>query len=307
MNLVVATRRVLGLDWSYEIDCNVHDHDQRRTIPDQTATYRDATIITIPEAQASSIGGKITEFFESPGASGLSIQGQTICPHCAADITITMCDWTLLPCTSGNAPDRLFFRSAGVLTGNYGQSSTPSLSLTFGVEYSLVSILYHLSVGLSAERNHFTSQFRSRGRWIKHDCLDGGITSSSPAFNPSWNQASIHMVLCLKTSLTVAAPASSESGPPLSPSERNANKGYNTGTVQDESDSPSGRNDRDEPASYRYIYPLSPSGRMEHDDYCEHRCMGFIPSTELRMVVLPRYRSFRCSGWWQGYVYVVSE
>ena len=49
--LVVATRRVLGLDWSYKVDCNVHDHNQRRTAPDQTATYRDATIITIPEAQ----------------------------------------------------------------------------------------------------------------------------------------------------------------------------------------------------------------------------------------------------------------
>ena len=62
--LVVATRRVLGLDWSYKVDCNVHDHNQRRTTPDQTATYRDATITTIPEAQGSSIGGKITEFFE---------------------------------------------------------------------------------------------------------------------------------------------------------------------------------------------------------------------------------------------------
>ena len=71
--LVVATRRVLGLDWSYKIDCNVHDHNQRCITPDQTATYRDATIITIPEAQASSMGGKITEFFESQGASDLSV------------------------------------------------------------------------------------------------------------------------------------------------------------------------------------------------------------------------------------------
>ena len=149
--LFVATRRVLGLDWSYKVDCNVHDHNQRRTTPDQTATYRDATIITIPEAQSSSIGGKITEFFESPGASDLSIQGQTICPQCAADVTITMCDWTLLPCTSGNAPDRLFFRSVGVFTGNYGQSPTPSLSLTFGVEYSVVGVSYHLSDELSAD------------------------------------------------------------------------------------------------------------------------------------------------------------
>ena len=263
--LVVATRRVLGLDWSYKVDCNVHDHIQRRTTPDQTVTYRDAAIITIPEAQASSIGGKITEFFESPGASDLSIQGQTICPHCA--ITITKCDWTLLPCTSGNAPDRLFFRSVGVFTSNYGQSPTPSLLLTFGAEYSLVGISYHLSVGLSAERKHFTSQFRSRGRWIKYDCLDGGITSSLPEFNPSWNQSSLHMVVYLKTYLTVAAPAPSESGPPSSPSERNVNNGYNTGTVQHELDSPSGTNDRDEPASYRYICPLSPSGHMEHDDY----------------------------------------
>ena len=94
-----------------------------------------------------------------------------------------------------------------------------------------------------------------------------GITSSSPEFNPSWNQASIHMVICFKTFLTVAAPTPSESGMPSSPSKRNANNGYSTGTVQDEPDSPSRRNDRDEPASYRYICLLSPSGRMEHDDY----------------------------------------
>ena len=56
--LVVATRRVLGLDWSYKVDCNVPDHNQRHTTPDQTATCRDATIITTPEAQASSIGEK---------------------------------------------------------------------------------------------------------------------------------------------------------------------------------------------------------------------------------------------------------
>ena len=128
-----------------------------------------------------------------------------------------------------------------------------------------MGISYHLPVGLSAERNHFTSQFRSRECWIKNDCLDGGITSSSPEFNPSWNQASIHVVVYLKTSLTVAAPAPSESGPPSSASERNADDGFNTGTVEDEPDSPSGRNDRGKPASYRYICPLSSPGRMEHD------------------------------------------
>ena len=267
--LVLATRRALGLDWNYEVDCNVDDHNQRRVTPAQTATYRDATVITIPETQASSIGEKITEFFESPEASDLSIPGQTICPHCAAGTTITMCSWTLLPCTPDNAPDRLFFRSFGVFAGNYGQSPTPSLSLTFGAEYSLVGISYHLPTGLSSERNHFTSQFRSRGRWIKYDCLDGGITSSSPEFNPSWNQAFIHMVVYLKTSLIVATPPPSERdpSPPSSPSEWIASNEHNMGTVQDELDSPSGRNNIDEETSYRYIFPLSPSGRMEHDDY----------------------------------------
>ena len=132
-----------------------------------------------------------------------------------------------------------------------------------------MAVSYHLPVGLSAEeRNHFTSQFRSRGRLIKYDCLGGGITSSSSGFNPFWNQAPIQMVVYLKTSLTVAAPAPSESGPPSSPSERNANNGYSTRAVQDEPDSPSGRNDKKyELASYRYICLLSPSGRMEHDNY----------------------------------------
>ena len=158
--LVVATRRVLGLDWSYKVDCNVHNHNQRRTTLDQTATCRDATIITTPEAQASSIGGKITEFPESRGASDLSIQEQTICPHCAADITITMCDWTLLPCSSGNALDRLFFRSVGVFTGNYGQSPTPSLSPTFGTESSWASHIIFLSGNQQSE----TTSLHSSGQ-----------------------------------------------------------------------------------------------------------------------------------------------
>ena len=202
----------------------------------------------------------------------------------------------------------VFFRSVGVFTGNYGQSPIPSLSLTFGAEYSLVGISYHLPVGLSAERNHFTSQFRSSGRWIKYDCLDRGITSSSPEFNPSWNQASIHMVVYLKTYLAVAAQAPSESdpSPPSSPSERIANNGYNTGTVQDEPDSPSGRNDRDEPTSYRYICPLSLSGRMEHDDYWTP-LHAFHSVNRITHGCVPQYCSFHCSGRWQGYVYVVSE
>ena len=71
--LVVATRRVLGLDWSYKVDCNVHDYNQRRTTPDQTATYRDVTIITIPDAQASSIGELRTALmFAAPSRCALT-------------------------------------------------------------------------------------------------------------------------------------------------------------------------------------------------------------------------------------------
>ena len=95
----------------------------------------------------------------------------------------------------------------------------------------------------------------------------------------------------------IAAPAQSESEPsPLSsPFERIANNRFNTGTVQDEPDSPSGRNNIDEPASYRYIVRRIVLNMMTTGN----RCIGFIPSTSLRMVVLSQ------SERWPGYVYVV--
>ena len=267
--LVVATRRVLGLDWSYKVDCNVHDNNQLRTTPDRTATYRDATIITIPEAQASSIGGKITEFFESPGASDLSIQGQTICPQCAADITITMCDWTLLPCTSGNAPDRLFFRSAGVFTGNYGQSPTPSLSLTFGTEY--IPLWASHLIFLSGYQRSETTALHSSGQ-------EGACLSTTASMEVSLPR---HLSLILpgtKRPFTWLFILKLLGSSPRQPHlkvillrHRARPRGIpTTGTTQGRcktSRTAHLEEMTDEPAFYRYICPLSPSGRMEHDDY----------------------------------------
>lgn len=216
--LVVCTRGFFGLDWAYSVDCHVNDHRQRRTTPAQSARYRDATIITIPDGHASSIGAKISTFLSSAGgASDLAFGGEALCPHCADGISQTMCEWRLLPHSAENAPDRLFFKSAEVFRGAPGERPAPSLKLTLAAEYSLVGVSYHFAVGGSSTRNHFTTQFRANGTWFKYDCLAGGSVPSSQDFDSSWHSSSIHMLAYLKTSMCVQASAAPSNSADMSP------------------------------------------------------------------------------------------
>ncbi|CAB1112809.1 unnamed protein product [Ectocarpus sp. CCAP 1310/34] len=76
------------------------------------------------------------------------------------------------------------------------------------------------------------------GRWHKYDCLQGGIVTSSDAYDSGWHVSSVHMLVYLRSAICVATP------PPYAPSSaatrsnvpRNACR-----VVQSEPTSPSGR------------------------------------------------------------------
>ncbi|CAN0166602.1 unnamed protein product [Scytosiphon promiscuus] len=163
---VVSTRRAFGLDWRYSNNCGIGDHSSREVTPDQSASLRNATVITIPNGSSASFQEKVLGVFSSGLTSDLSIPGESPCPSCADCVQQTLCDWTLLSFTAVTAPDRLFLRSSSVFQGLAGLPMSASLTLTMGVEYSLVGVSYHFAVG-GVERNHFISQLRVRGRWHK--------------------------------------------------------------------------------------------------------------------------------------------
>ena len=131
-NRVVRTRREFGLDWQYANSCPVSNHSNLEIAPDQTAALRDATVITIPNGTATTFHHKVQEFFSSGQASDLSIPGTSLCPFCAAGLSQTLCDWTLLPWTEHTPPNRVFFRSPEVFRGLHGRPMSPSPTLSMG-------------------------------------------------------------------------------------------------------------------------------------------------------------------------------
>ena len=112
--LVVSAPRSFGLHWRYANNCPHNNHHRRQITPDQSARLRDATVITIPHRHLTSVGGNVEEFFRLGQPSNLSIPTQSLCPYCAASVSETVCDWSLLPWSSQTAPDRVFFRFTGV-------------------------------------------------------------------------------------------------------------------------------------------------------------------------------------------------
>ena len=78
-----------------------------------------------------------------------------------------------------NASDRLFISSSAVAVDAAGGiPPDASATLTFGVGYSLVSLVYLILGGA-----HYVTQFRLKGKWLKYDCTGGGVTSSSASFD----------------------------------------------------------------------------------------------------------------------------
>ncbi|CAM9122980.1 unnamed protein product [Ectocarpus sp. 8 AP-2014] len=162
-NRVVRTRREFGLDWRYANSCPLGNHSNLEITPDQSAALRNATIITIPNGAATTFHEKVREFFSSGQASDLSIPGTSLCPFCAAGLSQTLCDWTLLPWTVHIAPNRVLFRSTEVFQGLHGRPMSPSPTLFMAAAYSLVGVSHHIAHG-GSRKNHFVTQLRVRGR-----------------------------------------------------------------------------------------------------------------------------------------------
>ncbi|CAN0541292.1 unnamed protein product, partial [Laminaria digitata] len=103
-------------------------------------------------------------------ASDFSFPGPAPCPPCGESCArnVSASVWSILPWSADNAPDRVFFASSLVdIYEDAGEPPTPSPILMIGVEYCLVAVIYSIP-------NHFVTQLRSRGRWLKYDCILGG-------------------------------------------------------------------------------------------------------------------------------------
>ncbi|CAM9571321.1 unnamed protein product [Ectocarpus sp. 4 AP-2014] len=144
-NWVVRTRRGFGLDWRYANSCPLGNHSNLEISPDQSAALRNATVITIPNGAATTCHEKVRDFFSSGQALDLSIPGTSPCPFCAAGLSQTLCDWTLLPWTVHTAHNRVLFRSTEVFQGLHGRPMSPSPTLFMGAAYSLVGVSYHIA------------------------------------------------------------------------------------------------------------------------------------------------------------------
>ena len=201
--------------------------------------------------------------------------GQLLCPYCAAEFHQTSCNWTVRPWTEANAPDRLFFRSSEqVFRGVQGQPMQASPAVTLGASYSLVGVSYHVGPSHGV-RNHFVSQIRLRGRWHHYDCLNGGILTSSDSFDHEWHASSLYILVYMRTSLCIAAPAAygqnqqqnhSAPGSPSGRQDEDVRLAISTAPG-----SPSRRQDGNVQSAfptstsglYRAGQPVSPSGRTE--------------------------------------------
>jgi len=115
------------------------------------------------------------------------------------------CLWNFLPFSADNCPDRLFLSSLAVAhDAAVGVPPVASETLTMGVEYSLVSVVYLILGGC-----HYVTQFRLRGKWLKYDCTAGGSTSASASFDRRWHCGRQVLYVYVKTDLlVVSAPVS---------------------------------------------------------------------------------------------------
>ena len=82
-----------------------------------------------------------------------------------------------------------------------------------GIDFSLVGVSYHISLGGASRTHYFVTQVRLRGRWHKYDCLQGGNTTSSDDFDPAWHGTSPYLLLYLRTSKFIATPPSTNYQP----------------------------------------------------------------------------------------------
>ena len=129
--------------------------------------------------------------------------GPGFCPACGVvgDNPPDHCLWNFLPFSADNCPDRLFLSSLAVAhDAAVGVPPVASETLTMGVEYSLVSVVYLILGGC-----HYVTQFRLRGKWLKYDCTAGGSTSASASFDRRWHCGRQVLYVYVKTDLLVVS------------------------------------------------------------------------------------------------------
>jgi len=188
------------MSWARNVTCSIDDHSLRTITPEQSAALRDPAIFMVPHGSSRTLQTALDELFAGGTCLDFSYPGAGLCPSCGF-IPSDFCFWNFLPWSEDSAPDRLFFSSSAV--AHYAASGVPpnaSATITLGVEYSLVSVVYLVWGGA-----HYVTQFRLQGKWFKYDCTRGGSTSTSPSFGSSWHSGRQVLYGYVKTDLVVVA------------------------------------------------------------------------------------------------------
>lgn len=200
LQLVLLTRESLGMSWRRRVSCRVDDHSRLTITPEQSAALRDPAVFMVPHGDSTTLQAAIARLFLGGNCLDFSYPGPGICPSCGivpSDVSF----WDFLPFSAVNAPDRLFISSSAVdAEAAVGVPPDASPTLTLGVEYSLVSVVY-----LIWGRAHYVTQFRLKGKWLKYDCTGGGSTTASASFDSQWLSGRQVLYVYVKTDLLVAA------------------------------------------------------------------------------------------------------
>ena len=195
-DVVLQTRQALGMDWTRRVTCYIDRHDERPILPSTSARWRNPTVFMVPHGAPREMQDALDEVFAGGSCFDFSTPGPAVCPWCR-EMPIVDCAWEFTNWTADNAPERLLLSSAAV--DNDAAPGVPpnaSQSILMGVEYTLVSVVYHIHGGC-----HFVTQFRRRGFWFKYDCLNGGATTSAPSFDQNWYHGLQVLYVYLQTSL----------------------------------------------------------------------------------------------------------
>ena len=154
----------------------------------------------VPHGNRRTLQAALDELFLGGTCLDFSYPGAGLCPSCGF-IPSDVCFWNFLPFSATNAPDRLFFSSSAVdAQAASGVPPDASETLTLGVEFSLVSVVYLILGGV-----HYVTQFRLQGKWLKYDCTSGGSTSASASFDSQWHSGRQVLYVYVKTDLLVVA------------------------------------------------------------------------------------------------------
>lgn len=160
-----------------------------------SARWRNPTVFMVPHGTPRSMQQALDEVFAGGSCFDFSNPGPAFCPFCLA-FPHADCTWEFIPWSLLNAPDRVFLASAAVDHDSVsGFPPTASVSILLAVEYFVV---YLISGG-----NHFVSQLRLQGVWLKYDCLLGGSTVRSMSFDDSWNSGNETLYVYMRTTLVI--------------------------------------------------------------------------------------------------------